>query len=150
MKPSDVPFGPLLVDTDVVSYLALGEGRFQEFAELIRGHELFICFVVEAEIGVLVHLGVLAEDKANSLARAIDDDARLPVDLDEVARQWTARRVAVRTTGTADDRERRQNDTWIAACALAVDPPLPVVTNNLNDFRVLAELSQLQVVHPDA
>jgi predicted nucleic acid-binding protein len=51
--------------------------------------------------------------------------------------------------GRPDDRERRQNDTWIAACALSVEPPLPIVTGNLRDFAVLAAASELTLVHPD-
>jgi predicted nucleic acid-binding protein len=55
---------------------------------------------------------------------------------------------SIRST-TVDDRERRQNDTWIAACALSIDAAIPVVTGNLRDFTALAGASNLTVVHPD-
>jgi len=42
------------------------------------------------------------------------------------------------------------NDLWTAACALVQVPPLPVVTNNLSDFRAVAAVRpELQLVHPD-
>jgi len=42
------------------------------------------------------------------------------------------------------------NDLWTAACALSVNPKLPVVTNNLNDFEVIAShFTDLKLVHPD-
>ncbi|MCL2781327.1 MAG: hypothetical protein FWD74_07550 [Actinomycetia bacterium] len=39
--------------------------------------------------------------------------------------------------------------SWIAACALSVEPSLPVVTGNLRDFAHLAKHSPLTVIHPD-
>jgi predicted nucleic acid-binding protein len=59
-----------------------------------------------------------------------------------------ARSATVRST-SADDRERRQNDTWIAAAALSADPPLPIATGNLRDFQPLADASDIRLIHPD-
>ena len=43
------------------------------------------------------------------------------------------------------------NDLWTAACALVQSPPLPLVTNNLNDFRAIASQQPgLRLVHPDS
>jgi predicted nucleic acid-binding protein len=40
------------------------------------------------------------------------------------------------------------NDLWIAACCLVHD--LPIVTNNLSDFRTIQSVEpRLRVVHPD-
>jgi hypothetical protein len=40
------------------------------------------------------------------------------------------------------------NDLWTAATAIAKDPVLPIVTNNLRDFRTIAAASEgLLVVH---
>jgi hypothetical protein len=38
---------------------------------------------------------------------------------------------------------------WTAACALAQPRPLPIVTNNLNDFQAIAKHFPLRLVHPD-
>jgi predicted nucleic acid-binding protein len=71
------------------------------------------------------------------------------VNTEELVRRWVALRAATVNNATADDRERRQNDTWIAASALSADPPLPLATGNLRDFRPLADASDLKLIHPD-
>ena len=149
MTPGEIPAGPLLVDTDVLSWVALGEGRHEEFAALLVGHELFTSFITSAEVQTFLSMNVLDEERADALRLGLADYALLPVRVEDVVTEWVKLRAATIATGTADDRERRQNDTWIAACALAVEPPLPVVTGNLRDFRVLAASSGLTLIHPD-
>lgn len=150
MTPEPVPAGPLLVDTDVLSWIALGEGRSDEFAQLLVGHELFVCFVTVAEVRTFLRMGVLADERAAGLRAGLDDYAVLDIRLDDVVTEWAGLRAATMASGTADDRERRQNDTWIAACALSVEPPLPIVTGNLRDSVRLAEAAPpLRIVHPD-
>ncbi|MGH9129580.1 MAG: PIN domain-containing protein [Acidimicrobiales bacterium] len=141
--------GPLLVDTDVLSWIALGEGRANEFAALLLGHELLVCFVAVAEVRTFLRMGVLATERAEGLRAGLADYALLSVRLGDVITEWVRLRAATVQTGNADDRERRQNDTWIAVCALSVEPPLPVVTGNLRDFTGLASVSSLLLVHPD-
>jgi len=42
------------------------------------------------------------------------------------------------------------NDFWTAACALSLNPRLPIVTNNLNDFHTIAgEFPDLILIHPN-
>jgi predicted nucleic acid-binding protein len=41
------------------------------------------------------------------------------------------------------------NDLWTAACALAQPRPLPIATNNVNDFQAIAKHFPVQLVHPD-
>lgn len=149
MKPEQVPPGPLLVDTDVVSWIALAEARASEFAALLVGHQLFTSFITVAEVQTFLRMGVLDGERTGALRDGLGDYARLTIRIDDVVAEWVKLRSATITSGSADDRERRQNDTWIAACALSVQPPLPVVTGNLRDFSVLAASSGLVVVHPD-
>jgi predicted nucleic acid-binding protein len=149
MTATRVPPGAVLVDTDVVSWLALGEGRADEFGKLLVGHELFISFVTAAEIRTFLAMNVLSEDGQAALAAALNDYTVLDVNLAEVISEWAKLRSATARSTTPDDRERRQNDTWIAACALSQPVPLPVVTGNLRDFQVLADASQLTLIHPD-
>ena len=40
------------------------------------------------------------------------------------------------------------NDMWTAACVLAEEPPLPIATNNLADFELLASWRSFPIVHP--
>lgn len=83
-------------------------------------------------------------------ALLVDTDyAVLPVNTNAVIASWVSLRAATINNTSPDDRERRQNDTWIAASALSADPPLPIATGNLRDFRPLADTSELKLIHPD-
>lgn len=149
MRPEDVPSGPLLVDTDVVSLLALEEDRADDFAGLVQGHELFVCFVTVAELETFLRLGVLDADEDAAVRAALAGYHRLEVVLDDVVQQWAGIRSATRTTLGRKDRERRQNDTWLVACAASVADPPPLVTADLSDMRALAAVAGLLLVHPD-
>lgn len=124
MKPEDVAAGTVLVDTDVVSWLALREARAEEFAELLEGRQLFISFVTLAEVRTLLAMNVLEPDLQRLLGESLAKYALLPTEAEALVRGWVSLRSKTAKVTTADDRERRQNDTWIAACALCADPPL--------------------------
>jgi len=49
VRPSDVPDGPLLVDTDILSYVHAQSGRYADFEPLLAGHLLAISFATYAE-----------------------------------------------------------------------------------------------------
>jgi predicted nucleic acid-binding protein len=149
VRPEQVPRGPLLVDTDVVSLLALNEDRSDEFEALIRGHELFVCFVTVAEVETLLRLNVLDAGHQAALATALSGYSRFEVDIDTVVERWADLRAATRSTTSRNDRERRQNDTWLAACAMAVTDPPAIVTADLSDLLPIARAAGLTVVHPD-
>lgn len=101
MRPEAVPPGPLLVDTDVVTTLALREDRYVEFAELVEGHDLFVCYVTVAEIRTFLNMAVLSPERAADLEAALGDYRSLPVDLDEVVAEWARLRSATVTLGDA-------------------------------------------------
>jgi hypothetical protein len=149
VRPEQVPPGPLLVDTDVVSLLALNEDRSDEFEALIRGHELFVCFVTVAEVETLLRLNVLDANHQAALATALSGYSRFEVDIDTVVERWADLRAATRSTTSRNDRERRQNDTWLAACAMAVTDPPAIVTADLSDLLPIARAAGLTIVHPD-
>jgi predicted nucleic acid-binding protein len=66
----------------------------------------------------------------------------VPVD-DAVTTRWARIHAAVRDQVDV-------NDEWIAACALAQQPPLPIVTGNLRHFQAIAgRFPDLRLVHPD-
>ena len=50
MTPDGVPDGPLLVDTDVVSYWTVQSQRGEAFTELVAGHELAVSFATYGEL----------------------------------------------------------------------------------------------------
>ena len=63
--------------------------------------------------------------------------------------EWARLRATTVTLVTPNDREPRQNDTWIATCAATYEPPLPIVTADLSAFPLLAGLFGPAVIHPD-
>lgn len=147
MTPEAVPAGPLCVDTDVFSMVFTRKGRFTEFWRLLDGHVLALSFAVVAEL----RAGAI---KARWGAKRIDRQERVLRERYVVLtpNDSIVRRFAELYAVLGEDRLKRGgvNDQWTAACALAQDPALPIVTANLSDFRKIAEVApRLQLIHPD-
>lgn len=149
MRPEDVPEGPLLVDTDVFTFLTWrsGKSRWTEFAALVDGHPLALPFAVIAELrsGAIkaVRSGVWTADKAERLDEAIRKVGVVPPTA-AVTDHWAE------LHSVLHDRLKGGgvNDMWIAACALAYE--VPVVTANRADFdKIAAEFDDLKIIHPD-
>ncbi len=144
MRPDEVPQGePLLVDTDVFSMVHYGKGRGADFEPLLVGRPLALSFAAVAEL----RAGAI---KNNWGARRLAEQARfltaytvVPANIDVVERYAPlhARLHATLKGGGI-------NDMWTAACALVLG--IPVVTNNLSDFKQIQTVdSGLVLVHPD-
>jgi predicted nucleic acid-binding protein len=84
VHPGDVPDVPLLVDTDVLSWMALQEGRAAEFAALGAGHEGFISPVTLAEVRTFLAMGVLEPDRARVLRGVLASFTVLPIHIQDV------------------------------------------------------------------
>lgn len=144
MNPEEVPAGPLVVDTDVFSWLAWRRGRHEEFGALVQGHVLAVSFATVGELYAGAVNAGWGERRLRALEQVLGRYVILPATR-AVTEQW----------GTLSARFRRRlqgegvNDLWIAACALAQPEPLPVVTGNTNDFGTIASESPLTIVHPD-
>ena len=144
MKPEDVPAGPLIIDTDVASWLMRGGSRAEPFRPLVRDHTPCLSFATVAELWA-------GAEKSNSrwgpglrrdLASFIRHHVVLPYD-HEVTMRWAEIHAVV-------GNQCGDNDQWIAACALAQDPPLPVATGNLKHFQGIAvRFPGLRIVHPN-
>lgn len=85
MNPEDVPDGPLLIDTDVVSYWLMGTGLGNAFGALVAGHEQAVSFATVVELWAEMHAklsGHLQKGGANDLwtaACALSLSPQLPV-----------------------------------------------------------------------
>ncbi|MGH9086885.1 MAG: hypothetical protein ACRDYZ_02055 [Acidimicrobiales bacterium] len=123
-----------------------------EFAALIGTRLRYINFAVLGELVTFTQMSRVAAENRAEMSAALDEDWQvLDEDMESVAWEWARLRSLTRQQLTANDFERRQNDTWIAASALAYDPPLPIVTANLDDFQVLAAAEpRLLLIHPDS
>lgn len=143
MRAADVPDKPLLVDTDVFSWITWRRGRYEEFDELIEGHLLALSFATVGELraGAIEGLGekrrTVLEDRIKQYVVLTATDA-----VTECFAQIYAR---------LHDRLKGGgvNDMWIAATALAQPDQPPVVTGNLADFERIAAEFPLEIIHPD-
>ena len=145
MKPADVPAGPLIVDTDVFSWLAWQRGRHAEFGRLVEGHVLALSFAGVAELRSGALRGAWGQPRREVLEERIRSFVVLPA-TDSVTRWWAD------LDEKLHDRLQRggANDMWTTACALSQSPQLPIVTGNLRDFQKIHDaFPQLTLIHPD-
>jgi len=144
VTPRDVPDGPLVIDTDVFSWLLFARYRHQEFRHLVDGHQFVLSFATVGEL----RAGALSAGWGDKRRAALEDRISGCVVLpatDRVTSVWARFHSKLRDQlGKSGG-----NDMWIAACAAAQQPPLPVVTNNLDDYQRLAGVVPFPVVHPD-
>ena len=145
MRPEDVPPGPLLVDTDVFSWITWRRGRFGEFDVLVAGHVLALSFATVAELRAGIVIGQLGDRRTQLLEDRIAGHTVVLTATDAVTRRFAE--VYARFRGRLKDGGI--NDMWIAATALAQPDAPPIVTGNRSDFERIATEFPLVVVHPD-
>jgi toxin FitB len=123
----------IILDTDVASLIIKQRLPAPLVRELI-GAQTGITFVT---LGELTRWATTRQwgGPRRSKGRAAD-----AANTDEVARTWGE----ISAHAARRGRPPPQNDTWIAACALAYD--LPLATINLKDFRDFAEHEGLVLV----
>ena len=142
MNPGDVPDGPLVVDTDVASWIRGGSPLAELYKPLLRDHVLCLSFATVGELWAGAEIANWGVQRRDALAAFVRVHVVLPVD-DDVAQWWARIHAVVR-------HQVDVNDEWVAACALAQTPSLPVVTGNLRHFRsIAARFPGLTIVHPD-
>lgn len=145
MRREELPDGPLCIDTDVFSYLYTGRGQHvAEFRELIRGHLLVMSFATVGELRAWTLRTKYGERRRADIERRIREQYLVVTPTNAVVEVYG--QLHARFTGRLS--QGGQNDMWTAACALAQPDPLPVVTNNLGDFGMIAGEFPLMVVHP--
>lgn len=143
MKAEDVPDGPLLVDTDVISYWVLHE-QGHDFATLSAGHDLAISFATYGELLANAYQSRWGPRRVHALRERLKGFVVVPYHADIVER-WAEMHAKL----AGHLRRGGTNDLWTAACAVATVPGLPIVTNNLNDFRTIAAaFPDVRLVHP--
>ncbi len=144
MRPDEVPTGPLLIDTDVFSWVAGQRGRHEEYSDLIRGHLLVLSFATVGELWAGANKSDWGERRRRDLEARITRYVTL-----------TATSAVTQRFGAIYAKLRDQlqgggvNDMWIVACALAQPRALPVVTGNFTDFDRIASYFPITIVHPD-
>jgi predicted nucleic acid-binding protein len=140
---SDVPAGPLAVDTDVFSFIQQKKDRYDEWSRLLDGHRLALPFPVAGELQVGAIRARLQQRRLDELTASMAACIPIPGDARVVTR-WAT--IHARFVGRL--KGGGVNDVWIAACCLVHE--LPLATNNLSDFQLIAgEFPELHLIHPD-
>jgi predicted nucleic acid-binding protein len=143
MTPDEVPAGPLLIDTDVATWLLTGVANAAPWQPLLRGHLLTLSFV---NVGELLALPVSRGWGSTRMAAWRETIRRnfvvLPFDV-TITEQWAPLHVKYR----GHLQRGGANDLWVAASALSAN--LPLATNNLSDFTKVAADYSLRLIHPD-
>ena len=145
MTPEDVPAGPLLIDTDVATWLLTAVREAEPWQPLLRGHLLTLCFINVGELLALPISRSWGSTRTAVWRQAVRRNfVVLPFDA-AITEQWASLHVKYR----GHLQRGGANDLWVAASALSADPPLPLATNNLSDFAKIANDHPLHLVHPD-
>ncbi|MFD6692074.1 PIN domain-containing protein [Micromonospora aurantiaca (nom. illeg.)] len=144
MRPEDVPDGPLLIDTDVVSYWLMEAEVGREFSTLTAGHEQAVSFATYGELLANAHRSRWGERRIEALRNQLKSFVVVPY-TSQVVELWAEMHAKL----SGHLQKGGANDLWTAACALALRPQLPVVTNNMSDFGTISRaFPELQLIHP--
>jgi tRNA(fMet)-specific endonuclease VapC len=118
---------PVVVDTDVVSFLFKNDSRAQLYLPLMRDRDLLVSFMTEAELEQWILLAKWGADRVRRFRVFMTGFASVPSSRDLILR-WAEVMVAARANG----RRIEAADAWIAATAVLYGATL--VTHNPNDY----------------
>jgi tRNA(fMet)-specific endonuclease VapC len=118
---------PIVVDTDVVSFLFKNDSRAQSYLPHIYDRQWLISFMTEAELEQWALLSKWHARRPDWLRIFLARFAIVPSSHDLVLK-WAEVMVAGRRAG----RRLETADAWIAATAVLYDAPL--ITHNASDY----------------
>lgn len=118
---------PIVLDTDVVSFLFKNDSRAQAYLPHLRDRQWLISFMTEAELEQWVLLSNWSPKRREWLRIFLRRFAVVPSSRDLVPK-WAEVMVAARRNG----RRLETADAWIAATAMLYDALL--LTRNASDY----------------
>ena len=124
---------PVVIDTDVVSFLFKNDSRAQSYFRHLSDRQWLISFMTEAELEQWALLSNWQAKRMEWLRVFMGRFAVVPSSRDLVVK-WAEVMVAARRSG----RRLETADAWIAATAALYDAPL--ITHNANDYLGVAGL----------
>lgn len=128
--------GPVVVDTDVVSYVFRGDTRAELFRSVLAGRVLVVSFMTVAELERWALGRNWGPSRMASLERFLERFTLLPFDW-PLCRRWAEAVDCARRRG----RPIQTADAWVAATALHLD--IPLVTHNPTDYAGVTGLTVL-------
>ena len=114
---------PVVVDTDVVSFLFKNDSRAQLYLPLMRNRDLLVSFMTEAELEQWILLAKWGVERVRRFRIFMTGFASVPSSRDLIL-QWAEVMVAARANG----RRIEAADAWIAATTLLYNATL--ITHN--------------------
>jgi len=118
---------PVVVDTDVVSFLFKNDSRAQSYLPLMRNRDLLVSFMTEAELEQWILLAKWGVERVRRFRIFMTGFASVPSSRDLIL-QWAEVMVAARANG----RRIEAADAWIAATTLLYNATL--ITHNPKDY----------------
>src|SRR5713226_2363407 len=118
---------PVVIDTDVASFLFKNDSRAQSYLSHLRGRQWLISFMTEAELEQWALLSNRQTKRIEWLRVFLGRFVVVPSSRDLVLK-WAEVMVAARRAG----RRLETADAWIAATAVLYDAPL--LTHNARDY----------------
>ncbi len=128
----------LLVDTDVLSYIAWKRPKAQAFLPLVEGKLLAISFATVGEMYFGAANRGWGEQRILEMEKILRRYTTIPGTYDVAHRYGEIKKAFREQVG--------ENDMWIAATALAHE--LPTITNNLKHFEPMSQRLGFGLVHP--
>jgi predicted nucleic acid-binding protein len=124
---------PVVVDTDVVSFLFKNDSRAQLYLPLMRNRDLLVSFMTEAELEQWILLAKWGVDRVRRFRIFMTGFVSVPSSRDLIL-QWARVMAAARANG----RRIEAADAWIAATALLYGATL--LTHNPKDYLGVPDL----------
>ncbi len=134
-----MPTTGLLVDTDVLSWIALGKPEAKPFEPLLLDKLPFISFVTVGEMCFGAERANWGKTLVGRMETILKRYTVIPGTYDVAKQYGLVKRYFRDQVG--------ENDMWIAATALAHE--LAIITNNLRHFEPMSERFGFSLVHPD-
>jgi tRNA(fMet)-specific endonuclease VapC len=131
---------PVVIDTDVASFLFKNDSRAQGYLPHLRDRQWLISFMTEAELEQWALLSNWHAKRIEWLRVFLGRFVVVPSSRDLVLK-WAEVMVAARGAG----RRLETADAWIAATAVLYDAPL--ITHNASDYLGVAGLKLIAGPH---
>ncbi|MCQ3808751.1 MAG: PIN domain-containing protein [Acidimicrobiia bacterium] len=129
----------MLVDTDVLSWVAFGRPEAKLFQPLLLDRLLFISFVTVGELYFGAEKANWGKTRVTRMEKTLKRYTVIPGTF-ETAKQYGRVKRAFRD-------QVDENDMWIAATSLT--HKLAIITNNLKHFEPMSKHFSFSLVHPD-
>jgi tRNA(fMet)-specific endonuclease VapC len=123
VEEADEDAEPLLLDTDVFSFLLKGPPASGPWIALVEGKYLLLCFATVAELLLWAETHNWGQPRRDRLQAKIDTTTVLPYN-EALMAEWARLVAAARSNGHAIGAKAQANDAWIAATARLYRVPL--------------------------